>query len=166
MKYELLVVFYRHILNYILMKKTHNSILHEGSISLQINPSDPLIWKLSMLLEAGMTQSSTIEQISAKYGYTREYFYQVLNKFNKDGSQGLQDKPTGPKTNYKRTSEVTKQILRHRYLDPDASCAVIAQKMSQTGHHISQRSVERVVQEFGLQKKGFIKQIRQMRKKT
>ena len=148
------------------MKKHHSSIILQGAITLEVNPSDTLMWKLSMLMEAAFSNDQTIEQISTKYGYTREYFYQVFGKFKTHGSAGLQDKPTGPKTNYKRTPEVTKQILLHRYLDPEASCAVIAQKMSQTGHHISQRSVERVVQEFGLQKKGFIKQLRQMRKKT
>ncbi|MCC5930891.1 MAG: hypothetical protein JJU28_16725, partial [Cyclobacteriaceae bacterium] len=102
--------------------------------------------------------------MSAKYGYTREYFYQVLNKLNIQGSQSLKDSPTGPKTNYKRTPEATKQVIRHRFLDLAASCEVIAQKMNQSGHPISQRSVERVVQEYGLQKKGYIKQIRQMRK--
>jgi arginine repressor len=38
-------------------------------------------------------------------------------------------------------------------LDADASPAVIAQKLRQNGWAISQRSVERVMEEFGLQKK-------------
>ena len=40
-----------------------------------------------------------------------------------------------------------------RFLDPQASTAVIAQKLRQTGLPISNRSVERVIAEFGLQKK-------------
>ena len=90
----------------------------------------------------------------------------MIDKLKKQGSHGLQDRSTGPKTNYKRTSEATKQVIRHRFLDPEASCEVIAQKMNQSGHPISQRSVERIVQEYGLQKKGYIKQIRQMRKNS
>jgi transposase len=148
------------------MKKNNDPILFKGAITLEITPNDPQLWKLCMLLEAAMSMDTTIEQISAKYGYRREYFYQVLDKFKTDGSQGLQDKPTGPKTKSKRTPEVTKQVIRHRYLDPDASCEVIAQKMTQSGFPISQRSVERVVQDFGLQKRGSIKQARQMSKKT
>lgn len=144
------------------MKKLKDSVVLQGSITLEVSPSDSTVWKLSMLFEAALTEGSTIEQISNKYGYTREYFYQVLAKFKTHGSQGLQDKPTGPKTNSKRTPEVTKQVIRHRYLDPEASCEVIAQKMTQSGYPISQRSVERVVQEFGLQKRGSIKQIQQM----
>lgn len=146
------------------MKKHNSPISFQGMITLDIDPSDTTLWKLSMLLEAAFRKDCSIEELSAKYGYTREYFYQVLDKLQTQGSQGLQDRPTGPKTNYKRTTEATKQVIRHRFLDPEATCEVIAQKMNQSGHPISQRSVERVVQEYGLQKKGYIKQIRQMRK--
>ena len=41
----------------------------------------------------------------------------------------------------------------HRFLDPDASPEVIAQKLTQCGMHISTRSVERIIERFGLQKK-------------
>lgn len=146
------------------MKKDLNPIKLQGAITLDVIPSDPLLWKLTMIMEAALRKDCTIEQIASKYGYTREYFYQAMEKLKSCGSQGLQDKPTGPKTNYKRTPEITKQVIRHRFLDPEATCEVIAQKMNQTGHSISQRSVERVVAEYGLQKKGYIKQIRQRRK--
>jgi len=81
-----------------------------------------------------------------------------------EGSAGLKDKPQGPKSNYRRTKEIEKQILRHRFLDPEASSQVITQRMQQSGHAISQRSVERTINEYGLQKKGYIKQIRKARK--
>jgi hypothetical protein len=48
---------------------------------------------------------------------------------------------------------VVRQVIRHRFLDPDASEEVIAQKLRQSGWEISIRSVQRVVEEFGLQKK-------------
>ena len=44
-------------------------------------------------------------------------------------------------------------MIRHRFLDPDASAEVIAQKLCQSGWEISIRSVQRVIEEFGLQKK-------------
>lgn len=148
------------------MKKNLPSITFDGAITLEVKPSDPGLWKLSMIFEAAHNPHGlTIEQISSKYGYTREYFYQVRKKFENLGIAGLEDKPTGPKTNYKRTNESKKQIIRHRFLDPDASCEVIAQKMNQSGFKISQRSVERVVQEYGLQKKGYIGQVLRSRKK-
>jgi transposase len=149
------------------MKKDHPPIRFNGAITLEVSPQDTLLWKLSMILEAAHPDSekTTIEAIAAKYGYTREYFYQVLDTLKTQGSQSLADRRTGPKTRYKRTPEVTKQILRHRFLDPEANCEVIAQKMRQTGYTVSQRSVERVIGEYGLQKKGYIKQIRNTRKR-
>jgi hypothetical protein len=44
-------------------------------------------------------------------------------------------------------------VIRHRFLDPDASAEVIAQKLRQCEWPISTRSVERVIEQFGLQKK-------------
>jgi hypothetical protein len=52
-----------------------------------------------------------------------------------------------------RTPNVVTQIIRHRFLDPDAGAEVIAQKMRQTGVGVSRRSVERTITEYGLQKK-------------
>jgi hypothetical protein len=55
--------------------------------------------------------------------------------------------------NYRRTDEVVRQVIRHRFLDPEISPEVIAQKLGQTGYSISTRSVERTIADFGLQKK-------------
>jgi len=141
-------------------KNTETIQLGSNSLSIEISSHDPLVWKMSMLFEAVLSkEGSTIEEIAAKYGYTREYFYRVLQKFKDKGSEGLRNKLPGPKTNYKRTEVVTKQVLRQRFLDPEANCEVIAQKLKQTGFDVSQRSVERTILEYGLQKKGFIGQI-------
>jgi transposase len=88
-----------------------------------------------------------------KYGYSKQRFFQLLNAFVKDGSKALIPKKTGPKTNYVRTDSVVAQIIRHRFLDPDAKAEVIAQKLKQTGVPVSQRTVERTITEYGLQKK-------------
>jgi hypothetical protein len=48
---------------------------------------------------------------------------------------------------------MVRQVIRHRFLDAEATVEVIAQKLEQTGHAISIRSVERVVADYGLQKK-------------
>lgn len=137
----------------------------KGVVDLAIDPRDPIAWKLSMLLEAALSKGGKIEEIARKYNYTREHFHVIYRNYKEKGSLGLADKPQGPKRNYKRTEEVTKQIIRHRFLDPEASCEVIAQKMRQAGYDISQRSVERTIQAYGLQKKGYIKQIRRLQKK-
>jgi len=106
-----------------------------------------------MLFETALSKDVTIEEIARKYNYTKEHFHVIYRKYKKRGSAALADNPQGPKRNYKLTEEVTKQIIRHRFLDPEASCEVIAQKMQQAGYDISQRSIERKIQAFGLQKK-------------
>jgi len=145
------------------MKTDPSSIQFTGTSPLTVSPDDPLLWKLSMILEAAQSTDQTVEEIAARYGYTREYFYQVKSKLSSQGSASLTDAPPGPKTNYARTPQVTKQVILHRFLDPEANCQVIAQKMRQAGHAVSQRTVERIIGEYGLQKKGYIKQWRQMR---
>lgn len=146
------------------MKKHASTISIKGSITMSIEPTDSVAWKLLMLYEAASSNAENIGRIAKKYGYTREHFYVIKRKFDELGSEGLRDKPKGPKRNYKRTKELEKQIIRHRFLDPEASCEVITQKLQQAGHNISQRSVERTINVYGLQKKGYIKQIRKTRK--
>ena len=75
------------------------------------------------------------------------------NAFRRAGFCWLSNKRRGPKRNYRRTGELVRQVIRHRFLDPDATPEVIAQKLRQTGFVISTRSVERVIAEYGLQKK-------------
>lgn len=143
------------------MKPNQPPIQLNGTSPLTVSAQDPLLWKLSMILEAALSTDQSVEEIAGKYGYTREYFYQVKSRLTSHGSLGLADSPPGPKTNYARTPQITKQVILHRFLDPEANCQVIAQKMNQQGHPVSQRSVERIIGEYGLQKKGYIKQWRQ-----
>lgn len=145
------------------MKKKAASKSLQGAISLIIDPMDTIAWKLFMLYQAASEEERSIKEIAGEFGYTREHFYVIKNAYEEKGSQGLLDVPQGPKSNYRRTNEIEKQIILHRFLDPEASCEVIAQKMQQTGNKISQRSVERTINDYGLQKKGYIKQIRKIR---
>ena len=88
-----------------------------------------------------------------KYGYTRQRFYQILKDYQREGALGLKNNKRGPKENSKRKQNVISQIIRYRFLDPEISAEVITQKLKQTGFEISQRSVERTITEYGLQKK-------------
>jgi hypothetical protein len=118
---------------------------------LNVNDSDAVSRKLLMLIEGiyGLGVKHSIK----KYGYTEQRYYQLLKDYQKGGSSSLIDKKRGPKSNSQRTEKVVQQIIRYRFLDPDSSPSVIAQKLKQSGHPISTRSVERTVQEYGLQKK-------------
>jgi len=127
--------------------------LFEGpSGSLTISADDEIACKFAMLLE-GKCMGLGPTQAAEKYGYTKQRFFQLLDAFQQEGSAALMSKKKGPKTNYVRTDNAVSQVIRHRFLDPDANAAVITQKMKQTGIKISQRSVERIIAEHGLQKK-------------
>jgi len=120
--------------------------------ALQVPPEDEVTRKFVMLVD-GQCQGLGAVAAAEKYGYSRQRYYQLLQAFQEHGLVALQSRKRGPKTTYRRTKEVQRQVIRHRFLDPDASAAVIAQKLQQTGFSISQRSVERVLQDYGLQKK-------------
>jgi len=105
-----------------------------------------------MLVE-GQCLQGNIVAVSAKYGYCRQRYYQLLEAFNAGGLPALQTHKTGPKTNYRRTEPVVRQVLRYLFLDPEASAAVVVQKLRQTQFPISLRSVRRIIADYGLQKK-------------
>jgi transposase len=117
-----------------------------------VPPDDEITPRLLMLLE-GQCEGLGAARAAEKYGLTRQRYYQLLRLFQEQGAVALQAQKRGPKTNSVRTDEVERQVIRHRFLDPDASVDVIAQKLRQAGFPISTRSVERVVEEYGLQKK-------------
>jgi len=121
-----------------------------GTIPLEIE--DEIVRKLSMLFE-GECEGIEISKIVTKYGFSRARYYQLLHKLQTEGAEALKSKKTGPQSNYVRTDEIIRQTIRHRFLDPKASVPVIAQKLIQSGCHVSIRTVERIICEYGLQKK-------------
>jgi transposase len=129
---------------------THRIVGPAGE--LLVPPNDEITPRLLMLLE-GQCEGLSAIQAAAKYGFSRQRYYQLLKLFQEQGASALQAQKRGPKTNSVRTDEVERQVIRHRFLDPDASVDVIAQKLRQAGFAISTRSVERVVEKYGLQKK-------------
>jgi len=120
--------------------------------SLLVPYQDDITPKLAMLFE-GNCEGRRVSATVRKFGYSKQRYYQLLHLFEEKGASALQNQKRGPKSNYRRTQENIRQIIRHRFLDPSASPEVIAQKMRQSGIQISTRSVERVIQGFGLQKK-------------
>lgn len=119
---------------------------------LLIPEQDDITPKLAMLFESQCEDARVIDTVK-KFGYSKQRYYQLLHLFQEKGAGALQNQKRGPKRNYRRTQGNVRQVIRHRFLDPNASSEVIAQKMRQSGIQISARSVERVIQDFGLQKK-------------
>jgi transposase len=120
--------------------------------TLTVLEHDEVSRKLAMLIDGECEGLGPIKA-AKKYGYTKQRYFQLRGAYDKDGAPGLLGKARGPKRKYRRTGELQRQVIRHRFLDPDASAEVIAQKLRQTGFPISIRSVYRVIAEYGLQKK-------------
>lgn len=119
---------------------------------LSVRRDDEITRKLSMLIE-GECEGLGPTRAAHKFGYSKQRYFQLRAAFAELGAAALQSHKRGPKTHYRRTSEVVRQVIRHRFLDADASAEVVAQKLSQSGWRISVRSVQRVIEQFGLQKK-------------
>lgn len=120
--------------------------------SLAVSPDDEISRKLVMLIE-GEVEGLGPAAAAAKIGLSKQRYYQLRAAFLQRGAIALRSGQRGPKTRSRRTDEAVRQIIRQRFLDPDASTDVLAQKLRQCGVPISTRSVERVIAEFGLQKK-------------
>lgn len=119
---------------------------------LPVRPEDDLTRKLAMIIQGECGRQSRIE-VAKKYGFSRQRYHQLRRAYLAGGAAALGNQKRGPKTNYRRTDEVIRQVIRYRFLDPDASAEVIAQKLRQQGRKIARRTVQRVLEEYGLQKK-------------
>ena len=128
-----------------------NALVGPGG-SLSVRADDEITRKLLMLIEGECEDSGPL-QAAAKFGFSKQRYFQLRTAYCESGAPVLQSQKRGPKTQYRRTAEIVRQVIRHRFLDGDASPEVIAQKLRQAGWTISTRSVERVITEYGIQKK-------------
>ena len=133
-----------------LNRKDHVLVGTGGSLA--VREEDEVTRKLIMLIE-GECEGLGPVQAAEKHGYTKQRYFQLRQIYLSEGAAALASRKRGPKTNYRRTSEIVRQIIRYRFLDPQASPDVIGQKLRQLGLEISTRSVERVIADYGLQKK-------------
>jgi len=120
--------------------------------SLPVLGADEISQKLLMLIE-GQCSPLGPKQAAEKFGFTKQRYYQLLKVYSLQGAAALASRKRGPQRNDRRTAEAVRQVMRHRCLDPDASTDVIAQKLTQASFTISVRSVDRIIEDFGLQKK-------------
>lgn len=114
--------------------------------------NDEITKKLAMLIE-GECDGLGPNRAAEKFGFSKQRYFQLRAAFADKGALALLSQKRGPRTNYRRTAETVRQVIRHRFLDPNAPAEVIAQKLTQSGQPISIRSVQRVIEDFGLQKK-------------
>lgn len=119
--------------------------------ALPVMETDELARRLAMLVEGECELGP--KAAAEKFGFSRARYFQLRGQFQQGGTEGLVLRKRGPKRNYRRTDEIVRQVIRHRFLDPEASAEVIAQKLFQTGATISIRSVQRIIRDYAIQKK-------------
>ena len=120
--------------------------------ALPLSGHDEVTRKLAMLIAGECLGLGPVEAAEV-FGYSRQRYFQLREAFARQGASALVNRTPGPGRLYRCTEEAVRQAIRHRFLDPDASPEVIAQKLTQGGLPISTRSVERIIERFGLQKK-------------
>jgi len=123
--------------------------------SLLVPDDDEITRKLLMLIE-GECEGVGPCAAAAKFDFSKQRYFQLRAAFIEKGALALLSQKRGPKTTYRRTEEVVRQVIRHRFLDPEAAAEVIAQMLHQSGLAISIRSVQRIIESFGLQKKTLL----------
>jgi hypothetical protein len=113
---------------------------------------DEISQKLLRLIE-GPCSPLGPKQAAEQCGFTTPRASQLLKVSSLQGAPALASRKRGPQRHYRRTAEAVRQVMRHRCLAPDASADVIAQQLTQASFTIRVRSVDRIIEDLGLQKK-------------
>jgi transposase len=117
--------------------------------TLPIRPEDEAAFDLVMLIE-GETSGRPLDDILQQYGRSRSTYYEKLRRFRESGLEGLLSRPPGPRSPWRRPLEVVRFIVTTRLRHPGRSASTIAEELTQLGHAVSVRSVERTLTQFGL----------------
>lgn len=119
--------------------------------TLPVGPNDEITRKLAMRI-AGECEGLGPLRAAEKFGFSKQRYFQRRQAFYERGALALYRQRRGPKTPDRRTDEVVRPGIRHRFLDSEASAQGIGQKLRQAGQAISTRRVERILAAEGLQK--------------
>src|ERR1700722_16570578 len=103
---------------------------------------DEVSCKLAMLIAGECLGLGPVAAASA-FGYSKQRYFQLREAFAHQGAAALVNHAPGPGRSYRCTEEAVRQAVRHRFLDPNASAEVIAQKLTQSGSPLHTRRGER-----------------------
>jgi transposase len=120
---------------------------------LRLRPDDDAVLDLVMLIE-GETSGRDLDEVLQQYGRSRSTYYEKLRRFREQGIEGLLSRPPGPRSPWRRPLEVVRFVVTSRLRHPERSAAAIAEDLERLGHHVSVRSVERTLTQFGLTRVG------------
>ncbi len=78
----------------------------------KIPQDDEITLKLAMIYEGECTDLGPLAA-ARKFGYSKPRYFQLRHLLAQCGAAALQSRPRGPKSNYRRTEEIVRQIIRH-----------------------------------------------------
>src|SRR5512143_1885411 len=131
------------------MRRTPRHEIRGPGGGLALRPEDEAALDLVMLIE-GETSGRPLDDVLGQYGRSRSTYYEKLRRFREGGLEGLLSRPPGPRSPWRRPLEVVRFIVTTRLRSPERSAAEIAAHLDRLGHHVSVRSVERTLTQFGL----------------
>ncbi len=107
------------------------------------DPFDKVQVKYEMLRANGVDQES-VSEAARRFGYTRESFYQNLERFEREGILGLTDRKRGRKGPVKLTGDVLEFVRQQREADPTLSGERLAEMVEEHfGVQLHRRTVEK-----------------------
>lgn len=96
------------------------------------------------MLKAARESKESIQEISARFGFSRAGFYKIKNSFEKEGFTAFVSNKTGPRNTWKLTKEHQRFIDSYLLGNPDAdSKEIVSILKKERGLEISKRTVER-----------------------
>jgi len=107
------------------------------------DPVDKVQVKYEMLRANGV-EGESVSEAARRFGYTRESFYQNLERFEGEGVIGLTDRKRGRKGPVKLTGEVLEFVRQQREADPRLSGERLAGMVDERfGVQLHRRTVEK-----------------------
>jgi transposase len=89
-----------------------------------VSDEDEICRRLAMLM-VGQCEGKGATQAAKEFHFSRQHYYQLLEAFEAQGALGLAPEARGPKTDYRRTEQMVRLVIRHRFLDAEASAEVM-----------------------------------------
>ncbi|MCP4259602.1 MAG: hypothetical protein GY774_19135 [Planctomycetes bacterium] len=116
--------------------------------------------KYEMLRRREVQKAGLVETCTA-FGFTRESYRHILDRFQQEGMAGLFERKPGRRGPLKVTDEVRSVLEKEREQQPQLSPEQLARRCyDQTGVKLSRRTIYRVREEQGGQKKKTVRKER------
>jgi len=107
------------------------------------------------MLRTARAESRPVAEACGLFGFSREYFYRLERAFSDRGYVALLCSPRGRRPLIALNQDIVNSIVHRRLEDPNVSARELHEGiLREYGIDCSLRTVERLVEKLGLEKKG------------